>query len=272
MARSHLKVYFDFDERTEELNDIEKGRLLLAMLRYAAEGQKPDLRGNERFCFPGFKKDIDRDIASYASKVENGQRGGRPAKNKPNETENNLTEPNETENNLILKNKNKNEEQEQEQEKEQEKDVVDKEGITATAADDAPVPFGAELTDAEIETSLIQTDMIEDACRDWGLPCNPGNMIKAKDLARKYTLQWLMEAIQRAGNGKAQTWAYVEGILRSFERNGGPDKPGQYGQAIFPPGKSVTAQRYVQRNYSEEELLAVSDDLIAEARRRRETG
>ena len=43
MARSYLKVYFDFEEKTGELNDGEKGRLLLALLRYAISGEKPVL-------------------------------------------------------------------------------------------------------------------------------------------------------------------------------------------------------------------------------------
>ncbi len=34
--------------------------------------------------------------------------------------------------------------------------------------------------------------------------------------------------------------------------------------------KTVSAQQYTQRQYTEEELLAVSDDLIEEARKRRE--
>ena len=34
---------------------------------------------------------------------------------------------------------------------------------------------------------------------------------------------------------------------------------------------TVSAQRYEQRHYTENELLSVSDDLIAEARRARET-
>ena len=34
---------------------------------------------------------------------------------------------------------------------------------------------------------------------------------------------------------------------------------------------TVSAQRYGQRHYTENELLSVSDDLIAEARRARET-
>ena len=36
-------------------------------------------------------------------------------------------------------------------------------------------------------------------------------------------------------------------------------------------GKQVSAQQYTQRQYSEEELLGVSDDLIAEARKLRDT-
>ena len=93
MARSYLKVYFDFDEKTDELNDSEKGRLLLALYRYAMTGEKPVLTGNERFLFNIFKGEIDRDIAVYNVKVTNGNQGGRPPKGK---TENNLTEPNET--------------------------------------------------------------------------------------------------------------------------------------------------------------------------------
>lgn len=97
MARSYLKVYFDFDEKTDELSDIEKARLLLALYRYAKTGEKPILAGNERFLFSTFKGDIDRDIAAYNTKVANGNLGGRPSKEKPKETENNRTEPKETE-------------------------------------------------------------------------------------------------------------------------------------------------------------------------------
>lgn len=110
MARSYLKVYFDFEERTDELNDGEKGRLLLALLRYAVTGVKPTLTGNERFAFSVLKGEIDRDIASYDAKVANGRLGGRPSKEqktKENQTKPkiNKAKPNETENNLNVKNK-----------------------------------------------------------------------------------------------------------------------------------------------------------------------
>jgi hypothetical protein len=221
MARSHLKVYFDFDERTEELNDIEKGRLLLAMLRYAAEGQKPDLRGNERFCFPGFKKDIDRDIASYASKVENGIKGGRPAKNKPNETENNLTKPNETENNLNLKNKN--EEEEQEQEKEEDRRTKSK------------VKALSRFTPPTQEEVMAY-------CRE------RGNQVNAQRFVDFYAAKgW------KVGNQPMKDW---KAAVRTWEQRDG--NPGS--------GKTTSAQRYTQREYSEEEMLAVCGDVMAEIR------
>jgi hypothetical protein len=110
---SFVKVYFDFEERTEMLNEVEQGRLLLTMLRYAQGKTLPELKGNERFLFPVFKADIDRDAASYNAKVSNGAKGGRPK----SKTEENLTEPNITEYNLNPKNKNKNKNKTEEQDK-----------------------------------------------------------------------------------------------------------------------------------------------------------
>ena len=125
--------------------------------------------------------------------------------------------------------------------------------------------FGTDLSDSEITASLETDRKIEDACRDWGLPTKPGNMIHARELAREYSLDWLLTAIERAGNGKSQTWSYVDGILRSFRANGGVDAPGTaHGKGNQE--KRVNAQKYGQREYTEDELLAVSDDLIAEAR------
>jgi len=98
--RSHLKVYFDFEEKTKELTDDEKGRLLLAMLRYSKDGTVPQMTGNERFLFPVFRVQMDEDIKAYDTKVSNGSRGGRPVMNRePEETEENRNKPEITETN-----------------------------------------------------------------------------------------------------------------------------------------------------------------------------
>ena len=113
--RSHLKVFFDFEERTEMLNDAEKGRLLMAMLRYAKGGEIPDLKGNERFLWPVFKGDIDRDAAAYEAHVQSGGLGGRPKnQTKPNETKENQTETKRNQNAQDRRKKTEDEEQDQE--------------------------------------------------------------------------------------------------------------------------------------------------------------
>ena len=124
------------------------------------------------------------------------------------------------------------------------------------------------VSDDELAESLDRDRKIEDASKTWGLPCNEGNMIKARDWAREYSLDWLLRAIETAGNGKEQTWRYVGGILKSWKNNGGTDAPKKQRAS---PTKTVSETQYTQRQYTEDQLLSVSDDLIAEALTRRDT-
>lgn len=120
----------------------------------------------------------------------------------------------------------------------------------------------------EIAEALRRDGQIEARARAFGLPCHEGNMVLARDLARRYSLPWLLRAIETAGSGKAQTWDYVQGILRRYAQDGGPDAP----RRTATPGRSaktVSAQQYGQREYTEAELEKMGGDLIAEARAQR---
>ena len=103
--RSHLKVFFDFEERTEMLTEAERGRLLLAMLHYAKTGEETELRGNERYLWPVFKADIDRDVRAYEAHVQAGKQGGRPGNQGEGETKQNQTKRNQTKPNRTKKRK-----------------------------------------------------------------------------------------------------------------------------------------------------------------------
>lgn len=256
MANEYVPIFFDWIQVTEELNAQEKGRLIDAIVLYAQGGDwQEQIKGNERYLFPAFRKQIDRANNISAKRSTAGTTGGK--QNQANRSKTKQTEANASK---IAK------EEEKEEEKEKEY-KEDEDGYTAAAS---PVHrFGSDLSPSQIQSSLENDRLIEDAAKDWGLPCNPGNMVKARDLAREYSIQWLIEAMKRAGNGKSQTWAYVEGILRSFKANGGVDSPGT-GHRVVYPEKRVSAQNYQQRQYTEAELMAVSDDLIAEARKLRE--
>ena len=69
-----LQVYTDFAEAMEELNDAERGRLFMAMLKYAESGAEPVFRGNEKVLWPVAKGNIDRQAEAYAHRCEVNRR------------------------------------------------------------------------------------------------------------------------------------------------------------------------------------------------------
>ena len=239
MARSFLKVYFDFDEKTDELTENEKGRLMLALYRYAKTGQKPVLTGNERFLFSSFKSEIDRDIATYNAKVANGNLGGRPAMKEHKETEENLNEPKETEESLNAK----------KEEKEKEKEIkkrVSKDTLKESAAFDTFWTAYPRHTNKKAAQQAFQK-------------INPDadllNIMLQSVAAWKLSQQWTKDGGQYIPH--AATW--LNG--RRWED--------EVPKAAAFTGKQVSAQQYTQRQYTEDELMAVSDDLLAEARANR---
>lgn len=87
MALRYIKLYYDWREATRELSKEEKGNLIDAMIAYAS-GEEFSVSGNERFVFPVFQSQIDRDMESYAAIADrnqkNGSKGGRPRKTQEN--------------------------------------------------------------------------------------------------------------------------------------------------------------------------------------------
>ena len=75
----YLKVWVSFRQVMEPLSDDEKGRLFEMMLRYAESGEEPEqFSGNERFLWQVAKQDIDRTAARAETLKANGSKGGRP--------------------------------------------------------------------------------------------------------------------------------------------------------------------------------------------------
>lgn len=79
-------VYLDYRQHIELLSDVEKGKLLMAMLDYAETEQVPLLDGMTKMAFSFIRAQMDRDAEKYSSTCEknrkNGAKGGRPAKQK----------------------------------------------------------------------------------------------------------------------------------------------------------------------------------------------
>ncbi len=79
-------LYLSYRQTLEPFTEAERGRILFAMIDYAASGLEPKLRGNERFIWPSLRAQIDRDKEDYRQRCEknrkNGASGGRPKKKK----------------------------------------------------------------------------------------------------------------------------------------------------------------------------------------------
>ncbi len=79
-AVKYLKIFVEFEEYIQVLDDGEKGRLFAAMLAYARDGQEPELPGNERFLWPVARQQLKNAAAQYqkvcAANSANARRRG----------------------------------------------------------------------------------------------------------------------------------------------------------------------------------------------------
>ena len=116
----YVCLYMSYLQSLSPFTDEERGRIVMAMLNYAATGELPQFEGNERFIWPSMQAQIDRDIETYQAKCArnkvNGAKGGRPSKNP--------TVIPETERFLEKPKKPKEKEKKKEKEKEKEKDNI----------------------------------------------------------------------------------------------------------------------------------------------------
>lgn len=85
-------MYADYLDLFQELTDVRRGRLIMAILEYAFSGKETELKGDERMAFITIRNQLDRDRQKYDETCQrnraNGRRGGRPRKNPTAATEN----------------------------------------------------------------------------------------------------------------------------------------------------------------------------------------
>ena len=87
-AVKYLKIFVEFEEYIQALDDGEKGRLFAAMLAYARDGQEPELPGNERFLWPVARQQLKNAAAQYqkvcaANSANARRRAGVPPVSRP---------------------------------------------------------------------------------------------------------------------------------------------------------------------------------------------
>lgn len=86
--RESFIFYRSYVEALKELPDENRLHIMDAVLRYALEGEAPNLSGVEKAVFLLMRPQIDANNRRYENGkkgAESGSKGGRPAKNKPQE-------------------------------------------------------------------------------------------------------------------------------------------------------------------------------------------
>ena len=233
----YLKIWTSFREVISPLNDAEKGRLFDAMLNYAADEEEPDLKGNERFIWPAAKQAIDRAAQKAEILRENGSRGGRPRK----ETKENQIKANETKENQTKAD----ESYPFDKEKDKEKVKIKKTVSYDTAKEMAFEVFWTAYPRHTNKKAALQAF----------LRLNPDDAL----------MQTILEAIARQRN--SQQWTKDGG---QFIPHPATWLNGRRWEDEMPKGgKTVSAQQYTQRSYTEADLSAFDNELIEEARRKK---
>ena len=228
MAKAYILMYFDFIEATEGLSDEECGRLVKAMLAYARDGEVPEaaLVGNERFLFPTFRLQLDRDSRAYETRVLqnaiNGRKGGRPRKDENDEI--NPTVISETEKS---QDKDKDEDKDKDKDKEKNKDK-EKEKEKECVSPGACAPHSPALDD------------VLDFCRDNGLKTDPHTFWN-----HYQAVGW------RAGGRPIRDW---QAKLREWEAR----------DAAAPPRSAPAnpALNYAQREYPDDDHYYIDLDAL----------
>ncbi|MDL2318201.1 DUF6291 domain-containing protein [Eubacteriales bacterium OttesenSCG-928-A19] len=237
MAKKYVKAYYDWVEQMEALSDSEKGRLFVAILKYARGESTENLSGSERIIFPSFKSQIDRDAKVYQTKVDNGRVGGLAKSSESNRT------------------KAKSSESYQDKDKEQDKGIY-----TTTTTNARAEAFG----DEEALAYRLSLDEIKQAAEGIGLPMESRDEQAVEMLYADYCKDWLLEAIKRVADRPKdkRSWGYIKGILKNWRENGGIDSPDRPPRTATPaPAKQVLAQQYTQREYSRDELNQLFEEV-----------
>lgn len=211
MELSYVKVFLDWEERTETLSDAEKGRLMTAIVQYAKSGIRPDLQGAERHVFPTFRLQIDRDKAELDSlsvvRSESGKKGGRPKK---------ATEANaisEKQKNQMLFSESKKSKEERIKKKEKE-DVV---GFMSEE----------EMEEASAENTINNKKII-DAMENAGMNTSNVAIDAVIALSVEHGVDRVVESIEKAAlhnKEKAVSVAYLKAVLDGSRKQERAIKP-----------------------------------------------
>ena len=226
MAKGYVPIYFDWVKVTEELTDQEKGRLIDALVLYAQGGDWQErIKGNERYLFPAFREQLNRNDSISKSRATAGAIGGSANASNGKQTEANVSNDEQTETNVskskqtqATESKSKqtqaNSPKEEEENKEKEKEEKKKKRDTNERESSPPTPF---LTDDDAVAIVQDHGEIFDRLRYVGFTLNQKLMDDAVNLYAEHGKDKLLQAIDKCAGASGNKWNYLLGVLKHWD-------------------------------------------------------
>lgn len=250
---TYLKLFYDLEDTAVKMSDADAGQLLKALLHYGRTGEdiSPDSPIAD-IVYGMVKNQIDRDQESYKF----GSKGGRPSK-KTGVIENE-NPPFEKAKPPFDKDKDKEEDKDEDEEKDEDDETTTGGG---TRAREEETPFGTVTIDPLIVK--VQREIV-------------GMTDTHYDLFRQYRDdlgdELVSYAIDSAVAQGVRKWAYLETILCRYETARyktvaevkAAEEERKTRAAPQKPPKTVTAQRFTQREYTDAQLDGEMSPLLAE--------
>lgn len=225
----YIKVFRDMTDTIDLLADEEAGRLLKAILHYA-NGQAVELPGQERLIFAMMKTQMDRDEESYRLTCEKRRENGLKG-GRPKTKDNQMVNEETNENQMVISKSKKSQDKDKEEDKEKDNDK-DKDYLRKAASRFIPPT----------------SDEVFAYCLDKGF-----------DMDADAFIDFYQSKGWKVGSQPMKDW---RAAVRNWMRH--DNKP----QKVKGP-KTVNAQQYEQRKYTEDELASLTDDPIIKALERK---
>ena len=273
--QSYIKLFFSFSEETSALTDAEIGRIIRQMLAYAESGDTDSiLEGNERFLFPVYKSQIDRDVERYSAVSEqraaNGRAGGKKRAKASEERKADVcltSEANASKSSKCFSNEAnqanayfaKQTKQNRQEDKEEDKD---KELSITSSTTVAAVIQGARARDDG------DGDTIEAYASNNLQVLSPGNMEDLQSFTQDLPEDVIRYAIDTACANGIRKWAYVRAILSAWREQGirtigeaKADSESKHTPRSRDKPRENPALNYAQRSYNESDYAELFVDL-----------
>ena len=217
-------------DRLAKLSDQEVGRLVRALAQYHATGEEQELKGRECGYYDFIKADIDENEKAYQKKCETNRANRQRTPTSINEINQPLTTVDDRAQNINIK----------EKEKDKNKDIPLK-----------PPKGGGVAFEAFWVAYPRHTN--KQAALKAFLRLNPDDVLM-QTILKAISIQRQSDQWTRDG------WQYIPHPATWLNGRRWEDE-------MPKGGKTVAAQRYQQRYYTEEELDSLSEDLLEEARK-----